>query len=143
MDLFIHFIFAFAIYPVKKMYWKKIFFPSLNWGNMWWWLNYPLQAMGWMLILLWLYWGYCLSDFCGFTYSRYVPRAAENLIGIYTFIWVAVVIGMAVYAWIKANKEYESHYRKNKSDFTSKKTELPPFVQEYLNNVNKESKKNK
>ena len=139
MDLLFHFLFAFAIYPIARLYWKKVFIPSFSWGGNW--INYTTQAVGWLLIPLWLYWGYSLSGFLGFAYGGYLPRAIESLVGVYALVWFAVVVGMAVYAWIRVDEEYESHGRKSNADATPPKTKLPAFMQEYLDSVRKEPEK--
>lgn len=76
----------------------------------------------------------------GYRFILNPPGRAMINIGMLLTQWVGVLF-LGSLAWFLA--KYESHYRKNKSDSTSKKTELPPFVQEYLDKVEKESKKNK
>ncbi len=124
MELFFHFMFAFAIYPVKKLYWTRVHFPRIK-GN---WIDYIFLTVGWSLIFLWFYLGARMSDLYA---EQHTSSSVEVLVGVYILIWFAIVVGMAVYAWIKAEDELKYQYRKNK---------LPQFMQDFLDNAERESK---
>lgn len=139
MDLLVHVLLGLAIYPVSRLYWKRIFYPSINWEPYW--ISYITQTVGWLLLPLWWFFG--VGSMIDYTDREYVPIILSQLGNAYLLIWIVGVFGLAIYAWLHAEEAHEDEFRRKEAAKNMRHPEsgLPMFMHEFLESEKKRSNK--
>jgi len=124
MALLVHIIFGLAIYPVAfhcYAFQNKLTC-QISSGFIQDILMSPIVYYGFRvgLVISWIYFGFLLSDSVGLKfydpeYSERLSNASDQLVSIYLFFWLCVIVGLSVKAHMEADQRLENEYKRKGS----------------------------
>jgi hypothetical protein len=133
MELMIHIIFGLAIYPIAftcYVFQNRLTF-HISSGLIQTILLSSIVYWGFRvgLVILWIYLGLLLSDSVGLNIydTERLSSASEQLAAIYLFVWLCVVVMLAIKAHLEADRCYANERRFKKCPFCGTKNRLENF----------------